>query len=134
MRDAKIDRRKFLESAAGWLSIAGIASLSLPFSKLLKSTSHSFNIQVKLSTLKEGVNFLKKPPLFIIKNKNHIEIYDAHCTHMGCILQFNENDKIFECPCHGSRFTVAGKVIHGPATKPLKKLKYYIKNDNIIVG
>lgn len=43
------------------------------------------------------------------------------CTHMGCELGFNEAENTWECPCHGSRFAVDGRVVQGPATSPLEK-------------
>ncbi|MFB9320261.1 FAD-dependent oxidoreductase [Cryptosporangium minutisporangium] len=44
----------------------------------------------------------------------------ARCTHLGCIVQFNDAETAWECPCHGSRFGIDGAVIQGPANQPLQ--------------
>lgn len=41
------------------------------------------------------------------------------CTHMGCILEWNQDECSWDCPCHGSRYDVTGKILNNPALEPL---------------
>ncbi len=49
-----------------------------------------------------------------------VHLVSATCTHMGCVVGFNDVERTWECPCHGSRFGIDGEVLQGPALHPLK--------------
>ncbi len=46
----------------------------------------------------------------------------AVCTHLGCIVSWDKENKNWLCPCHESRFDINGKVLEGPAKKDLKRI------------
>ena len=47
----------------------------------------------------------------------------AVCTHLGCIVRWNEIERTWDCPCHGSRYDRFGGVITGPAPKSLAPIE-----------
>ena len=46
------------------------------------------------------------------------------CTHAGCTVLFNAAEKSWDCPCHGGRFDLQGKVISGPPRKDLPPVEF----------
>lgn len=52
---------------------------------------------------------------------NKLHMVSAVCTHMKCLVNWNHVEKSWDCPCHGSRFTIDGEVIEGPAKINLKR-------------
>ena len=62
-----------------------------------------------------------------------VAAFSAVCTHMGCTVAPAGSE--LHCPCHGSRFEAAtGKVLGGPATRPLPPVTVHVANGEIVTG
>ena len=125
------ERRRFLKL----LPYTMVGVFAYPVSKFIffsKDTNKEF--QISLKNIKEGVTKIKKYNIFIYKKDDKLTVFDAHCTHMGCILNYYEDKKRFICPCHHSHFMMNGKRIKGPAKRNLDKIPFKIKNQTLLVG
>lgn len=99
---------------------------------MVKETGESLIVN-KLKEPNEYLKDLKKDEGKIIQIDNHkvgayrdikgnLFLIKPTCTHLGCELVWNNLDKTWDCPCHGSRFDYKGKNLYNPAIKDLEKL------------
>jgi menaquinol-cytochrome c reductase iron-sulfur subunit len=62
----------------------------------------------------------------IKKSPSEVTVFSPICPHLGCHFNWSPQQNEFFCPCHGSRFAVDGKVLGGPAPRPLDTLPVQI--------
>jgi menaquinol-cytochrome c reductase iron-sulfur subunit len=62
-----------------------------------------------------------------------VTVFSPICPHLGCHFDWNPSSKHFECPCHGSVYSLDGKVLGGPAPRPLDTLPTKIENGKLYV-
>ncbi len=76
-----------------------------PYTKVFSPQRSSLHPQLFLNVFQAAANLLTptKP----------------RCPHMGCALKWNEQERTWDCPCHGSRFEEDGTILDGPATGDL---------------
>lgn len=99
------------------------------FGNMLKQTTYSLIInKIKLPKEKYeeiqngigGVVEYNGEKLGIYKDENgKIYAVKPYCTHLGCELSWNNLEKTWDCPCHGSRFSYEGKALNEPAVDDL---------------
>ena len=86
-----------------------------------KMVNSSINILENLNGYRIGlitknkVVYYNQDKVIYIDSKGNKHIVKRKCPHMKCRLIFNDKEYTWDCPCHGSRFTLDGKVINGPS-------------------
>lgn len=108
-------RRFFL-----WL---GLLALCYP---ILRFLGYKVPVQPRLIEIKTPLspgNFFLGADFILFEDKQGPWAVSRKCTHLGCKINYRKKEGFLECPCHQSRFTLKGDVIHGPAKKPLPHFK-----------
>ena len=68
------------------------------------------------------------------KDDQNVVAFAPQCTHLGCAYHWDEKENNFLCPCHTSTFSIDGKVLSGPAPRPLDRLVTKIDQGKILIG
>lgn len=117
-----VSRRDFLGLASLWAAILSLAAVFGGIFKMTKASVHYEESKVfKIGKPDEfpvgTVKKLDDKNVYIFTDNDGIYAISSICTHLGCIVANTEWG--FQCPCHGSKFNKDGKVIGGPAPRPL---------------
>jgi menaquinol-cytochrome c reductase iron-sulfur subunit len=77
----------------------------------------------------------EKTTAWVVKHSdNTITAFSPQCTHLGCAYHWSETGNGFLCPCHTSLFSIDGKVISGPAPRPLDRYDAKIEAGKLFIG
>lgn len=86
---------------------------------------------VTVDSIKPGtgavVDYQGKKVAVFKDSEEKISAYSAVCTHLGCIIGWDDAKKRWECPCHGSQYDKQGKVLRGPTKRDLPPVKIISK-------
>jgi len=115
----------------GFLRLIGKGSVVLAFLIQIAAAARDFVPNVLYEPLRRfklrkpkdyppGVTFNADRRLFVVRDGDDFHVISSVCTHLGCSVQWRQDERRFDCPCHGSRFREDGTVISGPAPRPLE--------------
>ncbi|MCO6449481.1 MAG: Rieske (2Fe-2S) protein [Caldilineales bacterium] len=76
-----------------------------------------------------------KPVIIVNTDQGGLTAYSAVCTHLGCVVEWDDRRQFILCPCHDGRFNaINGAVISGPPPTPLPELPLVVEQDTVYVS
>jgi menaquinol-cytochrome c reductase iron-sulfur subunit len=110
---------------SSWVDVGGLDELPVGEPKQLDY----------VATVKDGwMEAKSNKAVWAIKHGDgQVTVFSPMCTHLGCGYRWDGADRQFKCPCHGSVFDVTGRVLGGPAPRPLDRLPSKIENGRLLV-
>ena len=112
-------RREILLEGWRWLRYAVAAAVLYPLFRFLGFKVPRKPRRVEVHKSLKVTGFIIEHEFIIFAGPQGPWAVSRTCTHLGCRLNYREQEKMLLCPCHQSRFTVQGKRISGPATRNL---------------
>lgn len=77
----------------------------------------------------------EKSTAWVVKRANEgVTAFGPQCTHLGCAYHWEDGKNEFICPCHNSVFAVDGRVISGPAPRPLDRYEAKVQGTHLLLG
>jgi succinate dehydrogenase / fumarate reductase iron-sulfur subunit len=76
-----------------------------------------------------------RKPVFVAHqaNPDRFTVFNSRCTHLGCLLRWDERKNLFICDCHGGQFTPEGMVKAGPPPRSLDRYQTLVKDGRLFV-
>lgn len=123
------NRRAFLTKLIKWSGALISAALLYPLFSFLGFTIKPKPRYVKVAAPLPLSGYHTERDFILFVDQGMPRAISRTCTHLGCRVNFLEDKKIIECPCHQSRFTAYGKLISGPAKTDLSAFAVEIQTD-----
>ncbi len=110
----------------------------LQWAKVGEVNSLPLEHPVKLSWMDEKVDefvreSVERDVWAIRHSATDVTVFSPICPHLGCRFSWHPDRHEFICPCHGSVYSITGKVLAGPAPRPLDTLPWKLENGGLYV-
>lgn len=140
-------RRQWLKIVAGWAFGVGMAALGMASGLwavlcarfLWPNTVAEAAQRFKVGTPGEypwgkvQTRYSQQHGVWVVhgtyRGRRQIFALSTVCTHLGCITTWQEGQRRFKCPCHGSGFSPEGMNLEGPAPRPLERYAIRLTQD-----
>lgn len=141
---AAVPRRSFLNYLVGAATVAFGGLSAYTVGKYLfppgafSAQAAGAAVTIALADLPVGsaknVRYKGTAGVVIRTDEKNIHALSAVCTHLGCIVKWDDGKRLLVCPCHGAMFDVNGNVVSGPAPRPLESYPVQLSQDEVIIG
>ncbi|MFC1477585.1 ubiquinol-cytochrome c reductase iron-sulfur subunit [candidate division KSB1 bacterium] len=135
----RLDRRNFI----GKMMVGCGAALGLQTAyaggKFLaeKPVAEKKPVNLSLASLPEGSRtsvMYGGNKVEVIRTEKGVRALSMVCTHLGCIVIWEDSKGTYHCPCHDAYFDENGGVVSGPPTLPLEEIPVTISGNTVIIG
>lgn len=136
-------RRQFLRWLGGLTLVSTAAMVLTPIVGFLIPTSGgrgTGDTKILVGTLADipagagKVVAMGSKPAIVINTDQGVTAFSAICTHLGCVVAWNDMVGAIQCPCHDGRFNPAtGAVVSGPPPTPLPPITVAVEGDQIFL-
>jgi cytochrome b6-f complex iron-sulfur subunit len=136
-------RRRFMRLLLGFSLVSTVSMIVTPVigflipKKVEGSGGGGKVLAAKVADLPAGsgkVVAMGSKPVVVVNGEAGIKAFSAVCTHLGCIVAYDETVKQIVCPCHDGHFSPAsGAVVSGPPPQPLAAVNAVVEGDSIFL-
>ncbi len=135
------NRRKFLQKVLALLGLTTFASFVYPLLKYFSPPAEQTGAKQLILSKKDiavggakEIVFNNTPGVVINRPDKGFVALSRVCTHLGCLIDYQKDQKRLLCPCHGGTYDLSGNVTGGPPPKPLQQFPLKVEGDSIIIG
>jgi cytochrome b6-f complex iron-sulfur subunit len=142
--DTDLTRRSFVKFLLGFSAVSTVVGVLIPIiGYLVPPTTGSVagSGRVKVGTTNDiplgqaKVVPMGNKPVLVTNTPQGIKAFSAICTHLGCIVTWDQANQLILCPCHDGKFNpTTGAVISGPPPVPLPEVPVSVDGEDIYVG
>jgi len=140
-----VSRRRLITSLLGFSVIATLGGVLTPIIGYLWPPERTLGGKGERVEVGKGIEFPvgqgkvvpvnDKPVIVVNTEQGGAKAFSAICTHLACIVEWDDTRQFILCPCHDGRFSpLNGTVISGPPPAPLPELPLTVEGDTIYVS